>query len=196
MAEHHNKAKELVEKVSEQKDRGSDIGAKQTFTRHWREVVPEMPPRIAIVLVRLNHKTALKVLERIRDGRPPELALQGSLEDGLQVKLARGKQERLGNIPVRYLTALRQLGNKALRVYRPQLLEVTRDDQGKISVVAIELLRPELTVCSSCQKTFYDPEAVNCLSCRKKRRRRGQQQFEHPPVAFHEALEEMIKEED
>lgn len=189
----NNKAKELVEKVAEQKDRGSELGAKQAFTRHWRQAVTEMPPRLAIVLVAVNQKTAKLALKRIRDQRPPELKLSGSLQQGLQVNFSRGKKNHLGNIPARELQILRQFGNKALRVYRPQLLEISRDQDSDSYTVAIELLRPELNICSSCGKTFYDPKQVNCPSCRQKRRRRGEQRFEHPPVELHEAVEEIIK---
>jgi hypothetical protein len=194
MSERHDKAKALADKVAESKDRGSDIGAKQAFTKEWKEAVPELPHRIPALLVRVDPKAVNLVLARIRDDRQPELKVDGSFETGFCVRMSRGKKTRIGDLSARDLETLRELGKKALKVYKPQLLEVTRNEQGKVNTVAIELVRPEGRLCSSCGKPFYE-DRTNCKNCRQKRKKLGEQSYEHSPVAFHEAVEEMIKED-
>lgn len=137
---------DLATRVEERLAQGSPDQAKREFTRSWRDTVPELPLRFSVILVRVKDKAVREVLRRRRenDGVAPQLRLDYEEEGRIKVRMARGAKLRLGDLPAADVDLLEQLGKKARRLYRPQLLEVRHDDEsGKLEYVAVELVRAE-----------------------------------------------------
>lgn len=142
-------ARELAARVERNLDAGSLDGAKRAFTQNWREVVPELPLRFSVILVRLNRSNVADVLKLRKKatkegGSGPQLKLDFDEEGRVKVRMARGRKLRLGDLPHADAELLEQLGKKARRLYRPELLEVRRDKEThEINYVAVELVRAE-----------------------------------------------------
>jgi len=192
MNESHDKARDLADEVSRKIEEGSDKAAKRAFNKGWKDTVPALPYRISLVLVRIDQTAIFKMLSLIRDGKERELKISGSFDDGFCVKLIRGP--RIGDIAFNDIATLRGFGRKQFKQYVPHLLEVSADSDGSIEYVAIELLRKEKRICSSCGEAFFG-DTTNCPDCRKLRRRVGEEAYEHPPVAFMEAIDELLEAE-
>jgi len=190
-----SEARELAARVQESLDRGAVSQAKRAFTQGWRETVPALPLRFSVILVRLNRKSIKDVLRlwRKNKGQAPQLKLDWG-EETVQVRMARGRKLVLGCLPASDAELLRDMGPKAQKLYRPQLLEVRRTETGEIDYVAVELVRPELRICSSCGKE-HSGKHTNCEDCRKRRQRVGAERFEYAPVSFQEVVEQIAAEE-
>lgn len=188
----HDKAKDLADGIVERLEDGKDSAAKKYFTENWRGVVPELPYRIPVTLVSINRKSVSHLMAKAVDGKMPELKvdLDG---DRFIIRFARGEKSTLGSISWKDQAIIEEIGPRMLKKYKPRLVGLkTREENAP--TINIELVRPEISLCSSCGKGYYGDHA-NCRECRKKRRRKGDESFEHSPVAFHEAVDELVKNE-
>lgn len=197
MSERDNKqseARDLVERVEAGVERGNVSSAAAAFTRSWRDAVPELPLRFSVILVRVDRRAVAQLIARMRrnKGRPPQLKLDHIDEKTVRVVTARGKRLILGELPHADVKLLVELGKDA-RLYRPQLLEIRHDEEGKLRYLAVELVRPELQVCPVCGKK-HSGSHLRCNNCRRKRRRAETTPFEHTPVPLQEAIDRIAIE--
>lgn len=129
---------EISDKLAE----GQTIGAKRVLTSSWRDAVPELPVRFAVILVRLDKDAVKALLKRMRKSKSkPGLKLDWK-EDRIEVVTSRGKTLRIGDLPISDSMMMTDLGDKAKK-YRPQLLQIQQTESGDIDYLAIELVRPE-----------------------------------------------------
>jgi hypothetical protein len=136
--DNQNPLTEIAEKIAS----GQTVSAKRTLTQTWRDAVPSLPVRFAVILVRLEKKTALEIIKRMKKTQsPPQIILKWE-KDRVEVWTARGKKLHLGDLPSSDTLMLSDLGEQAKK-YRPQILEIKTDDQGVVEHIAIELVRPE-----------------------------------------------------
>jgi hypothetical protein len=184
---------DMAERVEDKRRQGSISNARAAFSRSWREAVPELPLRFSVILVHTDEKNILRLAKRLgrQSSTPPKLKLIRRHEGYIDV-LTSGNVI-LGRLPSADSQLLRELG-PAAKSYEPQLIEIRNTPEEGLDYIAIELVRPELKYCSSCGKQ-HDGAHVNCQECRQKRRRRGPEQVESSPIAFHEALEAIIDED-
>jgi len=156
------------------------------------EALPELPLRFAARVVRLNDRRLTDYARALRDcGQPPALLLADRGAKGFSVEWCFG---RLGWLAIGEVELLRSLGTRA-GWYRPRLVELIEPTQAASGAMVVELVRPEMRVCSSCGNLHAGPH-LNCDACRKKRRRTGEveQTFEPAPVALTRALEHLAQE--
>jgi len=115
--------------------------AKKAFTREWRASVPGLPERIPLLLTGIRNP-GIEYSMRFwrKHQRAPQLKLVGNFEDGVSVDISRGKSQPLGLIRVKDVLRLRQLSRRALSLYRPELLEIRRGEDGSVEFVAVELI--------------------------------------------------------
>lgn len=186
------RAAELVGEISEHVREGNPGRAESAFRRGWRDSVPELPLRFSVVLVRPDRDVVSAIHRLINDGSEPELTLQR--EDNNLVLVMMTSGERVGNLPALDSRLLLEFGDDA-DLYRPQVLEIRYDDNGRFDYIAVELVRPEVRYCTSCGEKHDGPHA-NCAKCRGKRRRVGEEVYEAPPINFHEALDVIVTDQD
>lgn len=147
-----NKDKENVEQVEDITNTfvdinskiasGQTIGAKRALTSSWRDSVPELPIRFAVILVGLNKDNIREIVKRSRKNKTsPKLKLVWE-NNKIEVWTSQGKKLHLGNLPSSDALMLLDLGTKAKR-YKPKFLELDTDDSGEVDYLAIELVRPE-----------------------------------------------------
>ncbi len=135
------RARQLAERVSEHAEAGDLTKARQALSRSWRELVPDLPERFAVLLKRLDRDAVREVLVRQRErGGRVRLRLIEK-DDRLAVATSHGKTLILGLLPKADTRLLEEFGAEGRR-YRPQLLEVNREPDGEIRSVAVELVRP------------------------------------------------------
>lgn len=189
-SEIEERARELAERVEDQRRKGSLSSARRAFSQNWRDAVPELPLRFSVILVRPERDALAELLRRMRKhaANPPELRLHRASAELVEVRLGR---MRIGDLPAQDAKLLKELGADA-KLYRPQLIEIRNNERGKLDYVAIELVRPEIHYCSSCGAK-HDGTHVNCEDCRRKRRKRGEAIVDQPPVAFHEAIDAIVE---
>lgn len=133
-----NPLPEISDKIS----LGQGVGAKRSLTKAWREAVPEIPVRFAVILVRLDEKSVLEIIKRMKKSdSPPQLKLEWR-KDRIEVWTSRGKKIRIGDLPSSDSMMLFDLGGKAKK-YRPQIIEIKTSEDGEIEHFAVELVRPE-----------------------------------------------------
>lgn len=160
---HENETEEFLLNISDQISAGKITGAKQTLTRSWRDAVPELPIRFAVILVDLD-KTAVKgLLQRMRKNKStPRLKLEWKKDKNkIEVHTSQGKTFRIGNLPASDSIMLLDLGKKAKK-YKPKLLEIKQDENGEINYLAIELIRPETSVETQAAAAIADAvESIN-----------------------------------
>jgi hypothetical protein len=189
-----SEAQQLTEKVDKALASGSISQAKRAFNQNWREAVPELPLRFSVILEDLNLENVYELLKMKRKDKMPQLKLQ-IVKNRTAVQMVRGRKLIIGFLPKRDSSLLDQLGDKAFKLYQPRILEAPRKDDGSLAYLAVELVRPESNICSSCGKKHSDPQA-NCSDCRKKRKKIGQTSFEHTPISVQEAFEEVNQSTD
>jgi hypothetical protein len=189
-----SEAQQLTEKVDKALASGSISQAKRAFIQNWREAVPELPLRFSVILEDLNLENVYELLKMKRKDKMPQLKLQ-IVKNRTAVQMVRGRKLIIGFLPKRDSSLLDQLGDKAFKLYQPRILEAPRKDDGSLAYLAVELVRPESNICSSCGKKHSDPQA-NCSDCRKKRKKIGQTSFEHTPISVQEAFEEVNQSTD
>ena len=135
--------KDIFSDISEKISSGQHIGAKRALTNSWRDAVPDLPVRFAVILVRLDRDNTRTILKRMRKSKTkPNLRLVWE-DDHIEVWTSRGTPIRIGDLPVSDSIMMNDLGDKAKK-YKPQLLEInTSDETGEIEYLAIELVRPD-----------------------------------------------------
>ena len=121
---------------------GQTIGAKRALTNSWRDSVPELPVRFAVILVGLNKDNIREIVKRSRKNKTsPKLKLVWK-DNKIEVWSSQGKKLHIGNLPSSDALMLSDLGKKAHR-YKPKFLELDTDESGEVDYLAIELVRPE-----------------------------------------------------
>lgn len=183
-------AASVVDQITDYLQQGKTAQAKSLLSKRWRDLVPSLPLRFSVVLEKPGDKAVLAIARGMQHGQePPSLLLKprSKRHGGYYVASEDGK--RLGDLPVRDAEFLRSLGDEA-ELYSPHLLEIRTREKGKLELIAIELVRPELHNCSSCDKR-HSGEHANCDECRSKRRpvERPRPDSEAATVPFHEALD-------
>jgi hypothetical protein len=187
-----SEGRRLADKVAEHLAGGEPERASRALARGWRDAVPELPLRFAVILTGLDAKAIAAALRRSSNrGEPPRLRLR-RVEGRIEVLTIRGARP-LGRLPEREVRMLDELGADA-HLYRPQLLEVEHDPEGALVRVAVELVRPEMRICSSCGRK-HSGDHVNCERCRRRRRRKGEESFESSPLGFQEAVDQIVSSE-
>lgn len=177
MKEHLSEAEKLINEVDEKLDSGSEAAAKNTFNRDWRDAVPDLPLRFSVILSNINIKNIKQILEKTKGYKYPQLTLFLH-EGGISVKMSRGRKLTIGMLPEADSQMLLELGNKAVKAYKPVILELGRNDQGGIIYIAVELIRKEKKSKEAAMKD--NPEDIQ----------------KYTPVAVQEAFEELNKNED
>jgi hypothetical protein len=189
MSERQKKLTEMQRRVQEGLDGGRAPAAKAALTRSWRDAVPELPVRFSVVLTKIDEAAVSELLRRARRNRGSSPPLRLRKKQGvIVVETIRGARLLLGQLPKSETQLLSDFGADA-KLYRPQLLEVRYDDDNRIRVVAIELVRPELYHCPNCGRRHKGPHAY-CSRCRSAEVEEAG--FEHTPVQIHEAIEAVI----
>jgi hypothetical protein len=182
--------RELAERVEELVRDGRQAAAQRAFSAGWRETVPELPYRFSRGLRKLNRQLLDEIAIRLAHdrGRPPELSLLFTSADLVAVRSV-DDDDIIGYLKPKHARLLNSYGDDA-RLYVPHLLTIGIDHRRMVDSVTIELVRPELRVCSSCGARHSDAH-VNCAACRAKRRKKGpdEKSREAAPVAFQEAIE-------
>jgi len=182
---------EFAEEVSEHMREGQPARANQAFARGWRDAVPDLPLRFSVILVRPDRKVITGLDKQLRDENEPEMCLQRVDLSTVTVNLTEGGQ-RIGNLPADDARLLHELDADAA-LYRPQVLEIRYNARGRLDHIAVELVRPEVRLCSSCGEPHAGSH-VNCDKCRSKRRPKGDERYEASPVSFHDAIDEIARE--
>jgi hypothetical protein len=189
MTERQEKLTEMQKKVLEGLQGGRAPAAKAALTRSWRDAVPDLPVRFSVVLRKTDAQAVAELLRRARRNRGSSPPLRLRKRKGvIYVETVRGARLEIGQLPRSESQLLSDFGADA-KLYRPQLLEVRYDDDNRVRFVAIELVRPELFQCPSCDRRHKGPHAY-CSKCRAA----GEEGegFEHTPVQIHEAIEAVI----
>lgn len=133
-----NPVTDITEKIAS----GQSLAAKRALTRAWREAVPDLPVRFAVILVRLNEEGVSKLIQRMKkSGSLPGLKLIWH-KNKIEVWTSRGKSFYIGDLPSSDALMLSDLGDQAKK-YRPKLIEISTNDDGSVDYLAIELIRPE-----------------------------------------------------
>lgn len=186
--EDQNLADRLQDHVAE----GEVERARRIFSRSWREAVPELPQRFPVILVRPDKDRITRMVKRLRkDGQLPALRL---VLRGETAKVVTSSGKRVGDLSARDRDFLKSLG-KGARLYEPRLLEVNVDEQGALSSVAAELVRPEVSTCPDCG-ALHTGLHLRCEDCRQQGQRSEKAEAEAAPVAFHDAVAAIIAEPD
>jgi hypothetical protein len=195
-------AASVVDQITDYLQQGKTTQAKSLLSRRWRDLVPGLPLRFSVVLDSPGEKNVLAIAKAMKNGQaPPTLLLKARSKKHGGYYVASEEGKKLGDLPSRDAEFLRSIGDDS-SLYVPDLLEIRTREKGKLDLIAVELVRPEIHSCSSCGKRHSSPHA-NCDDCRSKRRK-----IEHPrpesegaTVPFHEALDalqtaEMNREEE
>lgn len=177
-------AASVVEQINDYLQQGKTTQAKSLLTRRWRDLVPDLPLRFSVVLEKSSPRVVRAIVTSLKRGnQPPALSLQARSErhGGYFITAEDGKH--LGALPERDAKFLRSLGEHAA-LYTPKLLEI------RSGLIAIELVRPELRRCASCD-SYHTGDNANCDDCRAKGRSDspGKVESEIAPISFHEALD-------
>jgi len=179
-----DEASELTSRVSENLEAGKVQQAKSELSRAWRDLVPELPRRFAVSLRSVDRKAAIELGRRLRrsKGRPQ---LRLAERDGRWwVETARGKKLVIGRLPSAEARLLADLGQ--LKHYRPQLLAISQDDEGRIERVSVELVRRDLRRCEQCGRSYRGSGEL-CGDCRRGEGERPTRQ------QLQEALDELAQ---
>lgn len=193
--ERRAEATDLVGRVDAGVERGNVPSAQAAFTRSWRDAVPELPLRFSVMLVRVDRRAVSSLHARIRKARgrkAPPLKLERVDERTVRVITARGKRLVLGELPHADVKLLTELGRNS-RHYRPQLLEISHDEEGQFRYIAVELVRPEMHRCPGCSRKHSGAHTY-CADCRRRHQEDSEQSFEHTPVQIQEAIERITAE--
>lgn len=187
----NHEASEFAERVQEQVDEGKVDKARRIVSRSWREAVPELPQRFPVILSHPDKERVARMVKKIRSGGDiPELKM---VLRGKKAKITSKSGKRIGDLSARDRDFLKSLG-KAARLYEPRLLEIKSDDDGKLSSVAVELVRPEVSVCPECE-SYHPGIHVLCDDCRAGLSRSAKKSEPEPaPVEFHDAVAAIIAE--
>lgn len=184
-------AASVVEQITDYLQQGKTTQAKSLLSKRWRELVPGLPLRFSVVLDRPGEGVVLAIARSMQHGQaPPTLHLKARSKRHGGYYVASDDGKRLGDLPARDAEFLRSIGEDA-SLYVPQLLEIRTREKGKLELIAVELVRPELHRCPVCGKD-YDGEQPTCSECRRKRRKAEESQAEAADasrVNFHEALD-------
>jgi hypothetical protein len=181
----------LRERVGGLLQQGRPEVARSVLGRAFADAAPELPLRFTVALVAVAPR-ALRALTRelALGGEPPELelAIGGVRKPRVEVKLADGR--RLGSFSdeqARYLHSL----DAAQELYAVRLTAVRASGE-----VEVEVLRPELSACSSCG-ALHPGRELNCESCRERRARKrpAAAGVELAPVGLHEAVDALLAED-
>lgn len=186
---------EVPQEVEEKLREGQVSQARRRLTAStdsWRDALPELPLRFPVKLVRLDSAAATDLLRRsVRSrGRPP-LRLE-KRDKGIVVVTSRGKKLEVGFLPQSESDMLLDIDPK-LRVFRPRLLDIGRDEEGTVTSVAVELLRPELHRCPECGNRHSGTHQL-CKKCRKSKKPQANQEVGGLPVPVADAIDAILSE--
>lgn len=179
----------LAERVDDLLDEGKPLAARSVLGRNWQDAVPELPLRYTVVLEQVSERTTRRIARILHEHDPvPTLSLhlRGSrrLRVLVRVSTPGSNDERLGEFSPEQAQFLHSLGERA-SLYRAQLTAIRAS-----GAATIELVRPELRSCSSCERLHAELH-VNCAECRKLRRPKAPERVESetPALALQEALD-------
>ena len=162
--------------------------ARRTIAAGLPAGLPELPLRFTVSLVHLAD-TQIKDLVDVRQaiGESPSLLLS-RLSDGKGYGV-RWFGGQLGRLSRQDIQTLNEFG-AAVGWFSVRLTELHVAEDGRADHLEVELVRPELRVCSSCGRLHAGSE-VNCDECRHLRRRKGEETttYERPPVPLQRAIE-------
>jgi hypothetical protein len=180
---------EFAKEISEHLREGDHGSASRAFARGWRDAVPDLPLRFSVILVRPDRDVIASLYKQLRDGDELEMCLQRVSASEVTVNLVDGGQ-RIGDIPAADARLLHELDADSA-LYRPQVSEVRYTARGRFDYIAVELVRPEVKLCSSCGEPHTTPH-VNCAKCRSERRPKGEESYERAPLHLHDALDAVV----
>lgn len=104
----------------------------------WRDAVPELPARFAVVLVRPAIKSVRTLHKRLRAGGDEALVLYKGQRGALDVVVQR-TGERLGSLPPEDTKLLRELGAE-LQDWRPRVLEIKFTLRRRLEHIIVDLV--------------------------------------------------------
>lgn len=170
----------LVHRVQTSLEEGNPSAAKGAITRNWRDAVPSLPLRFTVVLVRANTADLKKLIQRNKKSKSssPQLKIVKEKKSYF-VRTSRGEKLTLGEMPYDDVQLLEEMGRDA-KLFRPRLLEIYYNEQGKVRGVSIEMVRP-------------DPEEERK---KKDKRKMKNEDFPHTSVHLQEALDNIVAETD
>ena len=157
---------EFAEEVAKNTREGHLVRANRVFTRGWRDAVPDLPLRFSVVLVRPDRKAVTQLDRRLRDEDEPQMQLCRQDAGAVEVTV---DGQRIGDLPADDARLLAEL-DAAIDLYSPRVLEIRYTTRGRLDYIAVELVRPEVRLCSSCNLPHTGTH-VNCDRCRAKRYR-------------------------
>lgn len=186
---------EMTQAVEEKLREGQVPQARRELTAasdSWRDALPEPPLRFPVKLVKLSSSAATELLRRSLKsrGRPP-LKLE-KREDGVAIVTARGKKLQIGFLPQGEVNMLLEFDPK-LRIFRPRLLDIGREEDGSVSSVAVELVRPERHRCPECGNLHSGTHQM-CSKCRKRKKPQADKEVGGLPVPVQDAIDAILAE--
>ncbi len=185
--------RELADEISSLMADGRSRKAIDALLAGVEDVLPDLPLRFSLLLIRVDSEGIKDYIRQYRKtGSRPTLQLVKPKGSGQFVITWR--KGRIGQLSSEDSDLLRSFGRRR-RLYEPRVLEVTYSaDKLKVETLAIELVRPEVRLCSSCGKQHTGIH-LNCEECRGKRKRTGDEQdtFEVPPLGLAEAIDLFVR---
>lgn len=186
-------AKDLPDLINQHVNGGRRSAAAAMITRRLSDVAPKMPLSFPTVLKKVDQDTALWIAHSLSNDESPVLTIKKTSEGKYEIRAAKGRK-RLGQLSTRDTEMLKGFGKDA-KLYSPRLLMIHQGDDSSFDHVSIDMVRPEIRICSSCSER-HTGESINCEKCRAGRKRIGEEKLEPSPIELHESLDALAELQD
>lgn len=182
-------------RIRDQRERAHDVerlvregetdAAEKAMRRATRDVLPDLPLRFTVRLRRVQPDAVARAMALLQAGGALDLDMEYEKPGRLVVTTGGAT---LGTLPA----TARDLVAQGAGVYEAHPVSLAVSDGS--ARMAIELVRREMRICSSCGSE-HDSDTINCPTCRQRRRRKGEAEgtFEPPPVALQRALDAIVE---